>query len=77
MTATNARTLTGAVPNSCYTLTDRGTYDYLNSKPAGTAGLQNLSIIARDNSASAPAARTPSSTTSTPTSSIRTSPARP
>ena len=54
MTATNACTLTGAVPNSCYTLTDRGTYDYLNSKPAGTAGLGNLSIIARDNSASAP-----------------------
>jgi tungstate transport system substrate-binding protein len=54
MTATNACTLTGAVANSCYTLTDRGTYDYLNSKPAGTAGLGNLSILARDNSASSP-----------------------
>jgi tungstate transport system substrate-binding protein len=54
MTATNACTLTGAVANSCYTLTDRGTYDYLNSRPAGTAGLGNLSILARDNSASSP-----------------------
>lgn len=54
MVATNACTLTGAIPNSCYTLSDRGTVDYLQSKPAGTTGLGNLSILARDNSASAP-----------------------
>jgi ABC-type tungstate transport system permease subunit len=54
MIATNACTLTGAVANSCYTLTDRGTYDFLNTKPAATGGLGNLSIIARDNSASSP-----------------------
>jgi tungstate transport system substrate-binding protein len=54
MVATNACTLTGAVPNSCYTLTDRGTYDFLNTKPAATNGLGNLSILARDNSASSP-----------------------
>jgi ABC-type tungstate transport system permease subunit len=54
MIATNACTLTGAVANSCYTLSDRGTYDYLNTKPAATGGLGNLSIIARDNSAASP-----------------------
>ena len=57
MVATNACTLTGAVANSCYTLTDRGTFDFLaskNSPSAGTSGIPNLSIIARDNSASAP-----------------------
>jgi tungstate transport system substrate-binding protein len=57
MVATNACTLTGAVPNSCYTLTDRGTFDFLaskNSPSAGTTGIPNLSIVARDNGASAP-----------------------
>ena len=41
-------------PNSCYVLTDRGTFDYLSSgtDPAGT--IANLKIVTRDNSASAP-----------------------
>jgi ABC-type tungstate transport system permease subunit len=40
--------------NSCYVLTDRGTFDYLSSgtDPAGT--IPNLKIVTRDNSASAP-----------------------
>jgi tungstate transport system substrate-binding protein len=50
--ATNACTLTGAVPNGCYSLTDRGTYDSLtaggpvNQVPA-------LGIVTRDNAATA------------------------
>ena len=41
-------------PNSCYVLTDRGTFDYLASgtDPAGT--IPNLKIVTRDNDASAP-----------------------
>ncbi len=57
MVATNACTLAGAHPNACYTLTDRGTFDFLQSKnspAAGTTGIPNLSIVARDNAASAP-----------------------
>jgi tungstate transport system substrate-binding protein len=52
--ATNACTGTGVVANGCYSLTDRGTYDYLASgtDPAGT--IPNLKIVTRDNSASAP-----------------------
>jgi ABC-type tungstate transport system permease subunit len=52
--ATNACTGNGVVANSCYSLTDRGTYDYLASgtDPAGT--IPNLKIVTRDNSASAP-----------------------
>jgi tungstate transport system substrate-binding protein len=40
--------------NTCYVLTDRGTYDYLQSgsDPAGT--IPNLSILTRNDSASAP-----------------------
>jgi ABC-type tungstate transport system permease subunit len=40
--------------NTCYVLTDRGTYDYLaaGSDPAGT--IPNLSIVTRNDSASAP-----------------------
>ncbi len=55
--ATNACTLTGAVANSCYSITDRGTFDFLaskNSPAAGSAGIANLAILARDNSASSP-----------------------
>ena len=55
--ATNACTLAGAIPNACYSLTDRATFDFLaskNSPAAGAAGIPNLSIVARDNSASAP-----------------------
>jgi tungstate transport system substrate-binding protein len=45
-------------PNTCYVLTDRGTYDYLASgnDPAGT--VPNLSILTRNNSASAPGGST-------------------
>jgi ABC-type tungstate transport system permease subunit len=50
--ATNACTIAGAVPNGCYSLTDRGTYDSLtgggpvNQVPA-------LGIVTRDNAATA------------------------
>jgi tungstate transport system substrate-binding protein len=54
MQATNACTFGGHPAASCYTLSDRGTYDFLNTKPAGTLGLGNLKIVARDNSASSP-----------------------
>jgi tungstate transport system substrate-binding protein len=52
--ATNACTGAGVVAGGCYSLTDRGTYDYLASgtDPAGT--IPNLKIVTRDNSASAP-----------------------
>jgi tungstate transport system substrate-binding protein len=52
--ATNACTGAGVVANGCYSLTDRGTYDFLASgtDPAGT--IPNLKIVTRDNSASAP-----------------------
>ena len=55
--ATNACTLGGAHPGECYSLTDRGTFDFLaskNSPTAGSAGIPNLAILARDNSASSP-----------------------
>jgi ABC-type tungstate transport system permease subunit len=57
--ATNACTATGITSgaNTCYTLTDRGTYDFLQSKnspAAGTTGIPNLAILTRNNSASAP-----------------------
>jgi tungstate transport system substrate-binding protein len=52
--ATNACTGTGVVAGGCYSLTDRGTYDYLASgtDPAGT--IPGLQILTRDDSASAP-----------------------
>ncbi|HEX3977474.1 MAG TPA: hypothetical protein VHW96_14500 [Solirubrobacteraceae bacterium] len=59
--ATNACTLAGAHPNACYSLTDRGTFDFLaskNSPAAGVNGIPNLAIIARDNSASSPGGST-------------------
>jgi ABC-type tungstate transport system permease subunit len=50
----NACTGYASPANSCYVLTDRGTYDYLSSgtDPAGT--IPNLTILTRNNSASAP-----------------------
>ena len=54
MQATNACTFAGRPAASCYTLSDRGTYDFLNTKPAGENGLGSLTIVARDNSASSP-----------------------
>jgi tungstate transport system substrate-binding protein len=52
--ATNACTAGGANGSNCYSLTDRGTFDYLASgtDPAGT--VPNLKIVTRNNSASAP-----------------------
>ena len=53
--ATDACTIAGASgADSCYSLTDRGTFDYLTSgtDPAGT--ITHLQIVTRDNDASAP-----------------------
>jgi ABC-type tungstate transport system permease subunit len=52
--ATDACTIAGAVAGGCYSLTDRGTYDYLVSgtDPAGT--ITHLQIVTRDNDAAAP-----------------------
>jgi tungstate transport system substrate-binding protein len=55
--ATNACTVGTSGANTCYVLTDRGTYDYLSSgtsPSAGTAGIPNLAVLSSDNSASAP-----------------------
>jgi ABC-type tungstate transport system permease subunit len=40
--------------NSCYVLTDRGTYDYLASGTDPAGAIPNLMIVTRDDSASAP-----------------------
>ncbi len=40
--------------NSCYVLTDRGTYDYLSSGTDPAGAIPNLSILTRDDAASAP-----------------------
>ncbi len=40
--------------NSCYVLTDRGTYDYLASGADPVGAIPALKIVSRDNSASAP-----------------------
>ena len=52
--ATNACTAGGGNGHNCYSLTDRGTFDFLASgtDPAGT--VPNLKIVTRNNSASAP-----------------------
>ncbi|HTU97061.1 MAG TPA: hypothetical protein VMF14_14540 [Solirubrobacteraceae bacterium] len=57
LVATNACTGFTSGTNSCYSLTDRGTWDFLaskNSPQAGATGIPNLAILTRDNSASAP-----------------------
>lgn len=41
-------------PNSCYVLTDRGTFDYLASGTDPAGSIPNLKIVTRDNDASAP-----------------------
>ncbi len=38
----------------CYTITDRGTFDYLSSGTDGGITIPNVKIVTRDNSASAP-----------------------
>ena len=52
--ATNACTAGGANGNNCYSLTDRGTFDYLASGTDPAGKIPNLKIVTRDNSASAP-----------------------
>jgi tungstate transport system substrate-binding protein len=52
--ATNACTGTGVVASGCYSLTDRGTYDYLASGTDPAGSIPNLKIVTRDNSAAAP-----------------------
>ena len=55
--ATNACTVGSSGANSCYTLSDRGTYDYLasgTSASAGTVGIPSLAVVSADNSATAP-----------------------
>lgn len=54
---TNACTGVSSPANSCYSITDRATFDFLvskNSPAAGTTGIPNLAILTRNNSASAP-----------------------
>ncbi len=41
-------------PNSCYVLTDRGTFDYLSSGTDPAGAIPNLKIVTRDNAASSP-----------------------
>jgi ABC-type tungstate transport system permease subunit len=41
-------------PNSCYVLTDRGTYDYLASGTDPAGSIPNLTIVTRDDSSTSP-----------------------
>ena len=54
--AANSCTLGTSGANTCYVFTDRGTFDYLASgtSTGGPSLVPNLTILARDNSASAP-----------------------
>jgi tungstate transport system substrate-binding protein len=52
--ATNACTVGSSGPNTCYVLTDRGTYDYLSSGSDPAGAIPNLGILTRDNAATAP-----------------------
>lgn len=52
--AANACTGYASGPNSCYVLTDRGTFDYLASGTDPAGQIPNLSIVTRDDTASAP-----------------------
>ena len=52
--ATNACTVGTSGANTCYVLTDRGTYDYLASGTDPAGSIPNLTILTRNNSASAP-----------------------
>ena len=52
--AANACTGYASGANSCYVLTDRSTYDYLASGTDPAGSVPNLSILTRDNDASAP-----------------------
>ncbi len=52
----NACTAAPGGANSCYVFTDRGTFDFLSSSnsPSAPNGIPNLTILTRNNSASAP-----------------------
>jgi hypothetical protein len=52
--ATNACTAGGGSGNDCYSLTDRGTFDFLASGTDPAGSVPNLKIVTRNNSASAP-----------------------
>ena len=52
--ATNACTAGGGSGNNCYSLTDRGTFDFLASGTDPAGSVPNLKIVTRNNSASAP-----------------------
>ena len=52
--AANACTGFNSGANSCYVLTDRGTFDYLSSGTDPAGSIPNLTILTRNNSASAP-----------------------
>jgi tungstate transport system substrate-binding protein len=52
--AANACTGFPSGANTCYVLTDRGTYDYLASGTDPAGSIPGLSIVTRDNSATAP-----------------------
>ena len=52
--AANACTGHASGANSCYVFTDRGTYDYLASGKDGGVTVPGLTILTRDDSASAP-----------------------
>jgi ABC-type tungstate transport system permease subunit len=52
--AANLCTIPPSIANSCYVLTDRGTYDFLASSTDPADAIPALKIVSRDNSASAP-----------------------
>ena len=52
--ATNACTAGGGSGNDCYSLTDRGTFDFLASGTDPAGSVPSLKIVTRNNSASAP-----------------------
>jgi tungstate transport system substrate-binding protein len=54
VTATNACTAGGGNGADCYSLTDRGTFDFLSSGTDPGVSVPNLKIVTRENSASAP-----------------------
>ena len=57
-TGTNSYGGIASPADTCYVFTDRGTYDWLSSKTDPAGSLTNLSILTRDNSASAPGGQT-------------------
>lgn len=54
VSAANACTVGHSGANTCYVLTDRGTYDYLASGTDPAGSIPNLEIVTRDDSTTAP-----------------------